>query len=1151
MLLHRRSVVVPLRVPGIGGLPRALALLVLLGFTGSISLHAQFTWSDASGTDHNVSNAANWSPGLPTGTPDLIFGTASQPSVNFDSAFTVNSVTFSGNQLYAITGVPALTIVDGGLITNSSSATGSLLVAIPVILNGAVTVNNSSGTTGLIMQGLVSGSGSLTVNNTSNFLLELINGGTYTGGTTISTGTLQIGNGAQTGVVFSGAVANSGTLKFNPASADTISYAGVISGMGAVTANGAGTISFSGANTYSGVTFVSNGTLADGVANAFSPNSQIQVSSGGTLAVNHNETIGGLRDGAGAGTVNLGSGVTLTVNTTGIPGPLSGTITGTGGSLVTGGAGTMTLSGANTYDGGTIVSSGILVANNASGSATGSGTVTINSGATFQVGAIGVGTAGAISGNVVDNGTLSFGDIVTFGESISGSGVLTVVTGANATLTGSSNNYTGFTSVNGTLADGTLNPSFSPNSVMIVNSAAGHLTVNTNETIAGLTNGGSGGPVSIVNGGTALTINTSTLNPTPFGGLISGAGGLTLSGSGSFGLSAANTYTGPTTINGGTLFLTGVNAIGSSTITVASGATLEFGLVGGGTTNATAGGSITDNGTVKFNLTSGTPVNNVISGTGTLTKLTGGALTLTAANTYSGGTTVSNGTLFITNSSGSGIGTGSLTIASGAIFQIGSGGITGAISGSTSIVNNGNFNFKLSSAVSFGNTISGTGGALQQLGSGTLTFTTAGVATYSGATTIFAGTITDGVDNAFSSNSTFNVGTAGTLQVANNEIIAGLTDNNGGGIPSQGGAVSIASGKTLSIANNLGTLRFSGVISGAGGVVIDGTGTTIFGGADTYAGGTTINSGANLQLGYANYTGALINGDGTIAGSVTDNGTLTFVEGISNGADITYSNPTSGSGAVVVNTTGSNVIIPNANTYTGGTTVTAGTLVVTNTTGSALGTGAVTLNSTTPGTFGSGGALLGNGSFTGAFAVTGGSLVFPGTINSGAMTMLPGTLSVGATTLAGGAGMVLDFNNATGTAGTNWSLLSISGALTITATSGSQFVLALNTTDPGTNGVGQASNFDPASSYSWEIVATTGGITGFSASAFTTNLSPPQLPGFSNSTLGGTFSVSQVGNDLFLNFTPVPEPSTWALLLTGSVMMAGGAWRRKRAGKLF
>lgn len=839
---------------------KAALLLGTVLAAATASLHAQVVWEGAIST--NLSNPLNWIGHLlPTSSSTITFGSSAVgASVNLDAAFTVDTVNFSGSTLFGINASngDALTITTA--VNNNSTGTGTILIAAPVILGGNVTVGGTSTTANLNVQNTVTGSGSLTLNLPSGRTLLLTHGGSYTGGTTLTAGTLTIGNGTVTGATLGGDVTGTanGILAFNMGSSDAVSYSGSASGSISITISGSsGVMTLAGLNTHSGQTLVASGTLTDGQAGSFSSNSILNLGSTSTLNVNYNETLGGLTSSGSGGTINIASGKTLTVN-------------------------------------------------------------------------------------------------------------------------------------------------------------------------VGTTQG-------------------------PFNGTLSGAGAFTKTGTGS--------------------------------------------------------------------------------------------IQLTNSSDFTGGTTISGGTIFATNSTGSALGTGAISVGANSTLQIGAagGGSTGAVSGAVTLTSSSsNLNFNLTTNLTFSNGISGSG-VVNQLGTGILTL--GGTNTYGSAAVVSAGTLTDDADGSFSSSALIAVKSGANLLVNHNESIRGLQGSNG-----QGGTVTIASGKMLTLAPT-GTRFFPGVITGAGALTIGGTVRQILTGINTYTGGTTINSGAILQIGNTdtNLPSPTLNviTDGSVTGAITNNGSLIFDQPDVGNNGITIGNAISGSGTVTFSGEGT-VILPNANTYTGGTTISKGTVLLTNSTGSALGTGAVTVSSTSDT-----GILAGSASITGALTVGSGGVIFPGTFNNALGTMTPGVFGAGATTFASGGAFGFIVNDATGTEGSNWSLLNISGMLNITANSSTPFYVSVNSVD-ASNLPGQVVNFNSGQSYSWRIVTTTGGITGFSSDAFSTFTSAVGVDGpqgFMNS-LGtsGIFFVTQSGNDLYLNFSPVPEPATWSLLAAGAVVLGGAGWRRRRSG---
>ena len=685
-----------------------------------------------------------------------------------------------------------------------------------------------------------------------------------------------------------------------------------------------GTLTLSSALTADGVVQVSTApstslTLNNGsFAGTFAVNG-----TGGTVNLGGNYALGGM---VGAGVVNLGAN-TLTINgaeDTSYAGVLSGS-----GALAKQGSGTFTLNNNNnSFSGNVTVSGGTLDTGTSQGGGTnsylgavnGSRTVTISNGASVVLQANNVfggsgKTAATIPAMVVDGATLNTARFNIVGNVTLNGGALVDSIPAGT----DSANYDGFQFLGSVTVGGSA-----PSTISTTTARGNHLLGGGTTTF----------DVADVTGDAAVDLTVSTKLHDGSND-YKGIGSLAKGGTGTMLLTAANTYTGSTTINAGTIEIGGTGSLG----------------------NGSYAGDISNSGTLVISSTASQTLGGVLSGTGHLTKTaasTGRLMLTNASPAYTGTITVNAGTI-----GGTGSVAGPLVIDGGSIAI--AGGAT-----TTSLTTDG-VNFAASTPVVLDSAMVpstvydvltyGAGGAtnpgnLWVAARGTLadtgtkfTFTAGAVATRTWATT-------DGVwDNYQTTNFAEDDQkfSAGDTVVFNDPATPSTV--------TLGGTLTPAS-VTVTNTNDY-IFSGSGIISGAATLAKAGSGTVTINTANTYSGGTTISAGT-VMLGNASALGSgavalnggtLNLGGQTIANAITAGGGTLGGTGTASGA-------ITGAGGVVVDSDGI-VTFNNRKEYTGGTTIDEGVLDLTGGGGSG-GTirGTVTVNN--------GGTLrLGTGDATG------------------------------------------------------------------------------------------------------------------------------------------------------------------------------------------
>lgn len=374
---------------GLGANGVTLTIATEAAVARSWDVDSSGTWSTAANwTDDTMPDAAGTIANI-TGASGALFN--APRTITLDAPRTIGALALDSAQSITLDGTAQLTL-DNSAAASLLNASGSdHLVTAPVALTAGGAIAEVADTRTLTLGGVVSGTGVGIVKAGAGTLL-LTADNTYTGNTSVSLGTLQIGNGGTTGAV-AGPINNSGVLRFNRS--DSLALANVIGGTGEVHFAGVGDTTLGAANTFSGPTTLSAGTLIIANSAALQNSTLTYSTSGGSLVVADPVaalTLGGLAGDRALPLANtLSAPLALTVGQNNASTTYTGSPTGTGLSFTKSGTGTLTLGGTHSYSGDTTVSAGTLA---------------VGAGATFNTSAANLGTSNTAK-LLVSGGTLN------------------------------------------------------------------------------------------------------------------------------------------------------------------------------------------------------------------------------------------------------------------------------------------------------------------------------------------------------------------------------------------------------------------------------------------------------------------------------------------------------------------------------------------------------------------------------------------------------------------------------------------------------------------------------------------------------------------------------------------------------------------------
>ena len=1149
---------------------------------------------------------------------------------------TVNGNQFAGGLYFEESALTlsggTITLSNGAIIDNSAGSGVIPRISSDLATSGTVTL---TGTRIWLKNNSFAGGGTLEVNTSNATLLE--NGGALDGLSIINlnSGGLDIrvgpnGYNYATGTTLN--FVNSSSLTTNLApdvnwkgditiaatrtatlsafnSASTFFIDGDVSGAGNLTIGGLGVTVLTGTNTYAGTTIISGSNLRVTGGSAIADSGLVSMGTNlvaNSFDVRTSETIGALGGGTLAhSVVNLAEGQTLTLSAG--TQTFSGTFTGTGRLAIAGASqtlaslvtltdlevksGSLTLSGANSITNGLVMTGGTVQFRDAASA--GIGTIQA-SGGTLQV--------AAARGNTLSlpNAiTVSAGNEVIFSPQTNGgvTGIATVNFAGTMTINTGGVVQLGNPGANAAYGTG--------NGALVFGSNANSGTkfrLNGNSfTLSGLSSSaGSPGEPVVENGAAAnviLTVSMPESSTNTYAGTIrnGGTGSLSLTVNGATGsaltLAGANTFTGTTTVSGGSLILAHERALQNSTVNTGGSGIVFDSSVGShaftfgglsGSTGLVLEDSVSDAITLTIgNNGSSQTYSGNLSGGGGLTKVGSGTQTLDALNTYTGATNVNGGTLRILFGGASPtnhiIDPGSGLILGGGIFlqqQTTAGPNTQTMNGTTvragsSVVNQvrvgggsmlltlGSLSRQTGGTIAFSANGGGASG-IAATGTNTASGIIGGYATY--WTTNGGANFTNGIDWATYSGGKIvalaagsYTNTSATTAASNLDMTSSVTLNSDSTV----GSVRF----NKSIINPTLTLNGSHSI-GSGGILVTGN---VGANATLITGGTLTSGNGQDLIVIQNNTNAALNLAATVTGAVgfTKSGSGQLILTAANDyTGTTYLN--GGSTAISSNTNLGSVSTGAAVNFNGGTLSVTNTLalddsgsssrnLVFGSNGGALDvapgqtltvsgdiSGEGMLNKTGTGTL----ILNGTSTQTGATTVSAGVLLVGGdhgtetgtiTVNSGATLGGDGAIS-GATTISG--------TLSTGELATVGSVgtLDFSGN-DLTFNNGSAWLvdLVLGVSESSDSVLVDALTLHTGSSLSFNLTGTYNADEVYTLATYTSRSGT-----FSNFATSGVYTIG--GNEFLLNYgtnaitlTAVPEPGTLGFL---GLIFGGFLYRR-------